>query len=315
LRGLLCGLIALALAGPVGATPPEAVEAVDILSEQTTIPVAVVLGEHEDGLLALGGAVSRRFGVPEGGLELVWLGHGGRSRVVAPDTPLVSADLSARGDVAAVTVEGNVLVGPPGKLTRLDLGDLFVTQVRWDPWGDQLAVTAWAGGARPWDTTRAETLDDLGRAVDSDVYLVRPGGPPRRLTDGPKQDYNPVWSPDGHRLLFVSLRTGYASFFVAEAESGAATQLTNLGAEHGAPATPVALSDRCWWTDERIVYGTTDDKGAPQAWEMDQHGHAVPLDTGELRGWFGTSSYGLLDLGGDWTVLQSLSEMEGGIQP
>jgi len=287
----------------------------DILSSQTTVPVAVVLGEHDDGLLALGGAVSHRFGVPEGGLELVWLGREGESRTVAPQTPLVAADLSARGDLALVTVEGEVLVGRPGQVTRLELGDLFVTQARWDPWGDRLAVTAWAGGSRPWDATRAETLDELGRGVNSDVYLVRPGGTPHRLTDGAKQDYNPVWSPDGRRLLFVSLRTGYASFFVAEAASGAVEQLTNIGAERGAPATPVALSDRCWWSDDRIVFGTTDAEGTPQAWEMDAHGHAMPLDTGELRGWFGTSGWGLMRTGEHWTLLETLSEMEGGVQP
>ena len=314
-RGLLCCLVVAGVASPAGAAPPEASEALDILSSQTTIPVAVVLGEHDDGLLALGGAVSRRFGVPEGGMELVWLGRGGRSRSVSPDTPLIGGDLSARGDLAVVTVDGSVLVGPPGRLARLDLGDLFVTQVRWDPWGDQLAVTAWAGGVRPWDASRAGNLDDLGRAVDSDVYLVRPGGAPRRLTDGPKQDYNPVWSPDGRQLLFVSLRTGYASFFVAEAGNGEATQLTNLGAEHGAPATPVALSDRCWWSDDRIVYGTTDAKGSPEAWELDINGHAMPLDTGELRGWAETSSWGLLYTGSDWTLLETLSGMEGGVQP
>ena len=315
LRGLLCCLAMASVASRADAAPPDASRAMDILSSQTTIPVAIVLGEHDDGLLALGGAVSRRFGVPEAGLDLVWLGRGGRSRAVAPDTPVVSGDLSARGDLALVTIEGNLLVGPPGQLTRLDLGDLFITQVRWDPWGDQLAVTAWAGGARPWDATHAATLDDLGRAVDSDVYLVKPGGAARRLTDGPKQDYNPVWSPDGRQLLFVSLRTGYASFFVAEAKGGATTQLTNLGAEHGAAATPVALSDRCWWSDDRIVYGTTDADGSPEAWEMDISGHARPLDTGELMGWFGTSSWGLLQTGGDWSVLGTLAGMEGGVQP
>ena len=311
-RGIFFTTCLALLASPAGAAPIGAERALDILGSHTSLPVDAVLGEHEGGLLGLSGEVIRRSGVPEQGMELVWLDSLGQRRDLGSD--LLTGDLSSRGELAVVTLHGRVMVGPPGQLVPLDL-DLHVTQARWNPDGDRLAVTAWPDGVKPWDASRARTLGELARAIDSDIYLVRPGDEPQRLTTGAKQDYNPVWSPDGEQLLFISLRTGYASFFLTRPGSGEVSQLTNAGAEHGAPSTPVALSDHCWWTQGRIVYETLQTPGAPEVWAMEPDSRSVHVDDGSLVGLF-DESWGVLRRGHDFYVFEMAGTFEeGGVQP
>ncbi len=270
-------LAVIALPALCGANPSRAPGWAAILDTHADATVDAVIGERDGALLALTGEPARLHGVPVAGLWLTWLSADG-SRAPVEDAPeLLAADLSAAGRLAVVTLDGALLVGVPGALEPVEIGDRHVSQARWDPAGETLAVTAWPEGVRPWDAPRAQTLEQYREAVDSDLYLVHPGrGSWRRLTTGSKQDYNPVWSPDGDRILFISLRTGYASFFLADVASGRQHQLTNVGAERGAPAVPVALSDRCRWDGvaDRIVYETRVSGGGAQLWAMEPTGDA-----------------------------------------
>jgi|ETNmetMinimDraft_26_1059896.scaffolds.fasta_scaffold03102_2 hypothetical protein len=277
-------LAVIALPAVCVASPARAPEWVATLDRHADATVDAVLGERGDALLALTGEPARLHGVPVAGLWLTWLNVDGSRTPVEGSPELLAADLSADGQLAAVTLEGRLLVGPPGALESVDLGDCHVTQVRWDPTGERLAVTSWPESVRPWDATRARTLEQYHEALDSDVLLVSPDlGRVRRLTTGSKQDYNPVWSPDGTQILFISLRTGYASFFLADVASGRQRQLTNHGAERGATAVPVSLSDRCRWdaASDRIVYETRSADGGAQVWILDPSGEALTL--GSLR--------------------------------
>ncbi len=276
-RWLMTTMVVLALPAVCGASPSRAPAWAAVLDQHADATVDSVVGERGDALLALTGEPGRLHGVPVAGLRLTWLEADGDRRGI-PDIPdLLGADLSTDGRLAAVTLQGGLLVGEPGALVPIDLGDRYVSQARWDPAGERLAITAWPEGVRPWDTSRARTLDEYREAADSDIYLVSPDrGTLRRLTTGSKQDYNPVWAPDGDRLLFVSLRTGYASLFLADVDSGRQHQLTNVGAERGAPAVPVPLSDRCTWDTvaDRIAYETRDADGGAQVWVLDPAGDA-----------------------------------------
>jgi len=272
--------------------------------------VTVVLGEDDRGVWFLGGEVSRRLGRPTQGLTLQRLTPAGSREFVDAGEEWIGGDLSTRGELALVTVDGAVLVGRDKDLRPLDLGDLFVTQARWDPRGQQLAVTAWSGGSRPWDVYGASTLDALLSAIDSDIYLVDARQDVQRITAGPKQDYNPVWSPDGQQLLFVSLRTGYASLFVADIPLGEVSQLTNIGAERGAPATPVPLSDRCWWVEDHILFETSLSPGASEVWSMSLTGSAARVATGSLVG-LASPTTGLLQTTHGWQLLDATAAGEG----
>src|SRR5580700_10792384 len=58
-------------------------------------------------------------------------------------------------------------------------------------------------------------------ASNWDIYLfMQPGKAPRRLTDHPGLDYDPVVSPDGHWLVFCSERRGNPDLYVLDLERG-----------------------------------------------------------------------------------------------
>ncbi len=58
-------------------------------------------------------------------------------------------------------------------------------------------------------------------ASNWDIYLfTQPGQPPRRLTDYPGLDYDPVVSPDGRWLVFCSERRGNPDLYVLDLQRG-----------------------------------------------------------------------------------------------
>lgn len=302
------------LVGLLVALPARAVEpAWEALPDRVDASaVAVVVGEDGDGVWFLSGEVTRRLGQPVQGLLLERITAEGVREHIAAGIGLIGGDLSSRGELALVTLEGDVLVGThEADLRPLDLGDLFVTQARWDPSGERLAVTAWSGGSCPWDTYSARTVDELLRAIDSDVYLVDGAGNTQRLTVGPKQDYNPVWSPDGTQLLFISLRTGYASLFLADMTRGGVSQLTNFGAERGAPAQPVPLSDHGWWTASGVVFETVGASGS-EVWVMSPTGRFDRIAGGSALGLVG-EDVGLLRTTEGWRTFDLEDVTEGGL--
>ncbi len=87
-------------------------------------------------------------------------------------------------------------------------------------------------------TPQAETSSALhSQGVDRVAYVAfMPGNwdiyhfentdqAPRRLTDHPSLDYNPVFSPDGRWVVFCSERSGNPDLFVLDLERDAAPRL------------------------------------------------------------------------------------------
>ena len=62
------------------------------------------------------------------------------------------------------------------------------------------------------------------------LYVHSPGGGvPRRLSDGPGNDSEPIWSRDGQTIYFTSTRTGVSQIWKMPANGGAASQVTTWG--------------------------------------------------------------------------------------
>jgi Tol biopolymer transport system component/predicted Ser/Thr protein kinase len=72
-------------------------------------------------------------------------------------------------------------------------------------------------------------LDADGRG--DDVWLIDPArGMTTRFTFDPAADYGPVWSPDGQRVAFASMRSSFGDVYVADVGNPvAARRLTNSG--------------------------------------------------------------------------------------
>jgi dipeptidyl aminopeptidase/acylaminoacyl peptidase len=78
----------------------------------------------------------------------------------------------------------------------------------------------------------AFTVSELDREANrrrTDIWLVRSDGSGlRRLTSDPASDFNPLWSPDGRSIWFLSTRSGSSQVWRKPMAGGAAEQMTDL---------------------------------------------------------------------------------------
>jgi Tol biopolymer transport system component len=109
-------------------------------------------------------------------------------------------------------------------------GSSEATQLTWfDRQGEQLGtVGPIANYSVPWlspDEHRI-TFSFAAREGDSDIWLIDVArGTPTRFTFDPSPDLSPVWSPDGGRILFTSLRDGHGNLYQRAASGGGADEV------------------------------------------------------------------------------------------
>lgn len=73
-----------------------------------------------------------------------------------------------------------------------------------------------------------------------DVYTVPvSGGTARQITSNEAYETAPVWSPDGRKLAFGSMREGSMDVYITDAEGGTPVRLTT----HSGTETPLAFAD------------------------------------------------------------------------
>lgn len=82
--------------------------------------------------------------------------------------------------------------------------------------------------------------EEIAFSYKGDIYKVSVnGGFATRLTTNPAYDYNPMWSPDGTQIAFVSDRHfGSEDIYVMNSGGGSATRVTT----HSTSETPVSFS-------------------------------------------------------------------------
>ena len=158
----------------------------------------------------------------------------------APDGRRIAFAGSAPGPAGATT---NVFVidtetGREVQASRLE-GDVQIQGLAWRPVSDVVGVEEVAVALFEPDGTRAIFLLDLAT------------GARRPLTEGAHDDRAPVWSPDGERLAYTSLRDGVPNVFVFSVETGLSERVTR--AAQGATATAWLPSDSAHAAGQLVV--------------------------------------------------------------
>ncbi len=131
----------------------------------------------------------------------------------------------------------------------MELEDLFRSKRLSDP---QLSPDGKSVAYVVADVLKAENR------TTTDIWIVpSAGGAPRRLTDAPRHDRHPRWSPDGKWILFESNRGGSNQVYIVAAGGGEPRQLTTISTEAtGAVWSP----DGKWVAFASAVYAEFSDK-------------------------------------------------------
>lgn len=131
------------------------------------------------------------------------------------------------------------------------------------------AVLSPDGRAVAFVVARADLKENL---FNTDVWIVAtsPGASPVQLTNGPKRDENPKWSPDGRRLAFLSNRDGKMQIWLISPTGGEATRLTD---------SPTDVADFEWSPDgSKIAYTAPDPESEAEKKRKEEEGDYVVVD-------------------------------------
>ena len=81
-----------------------------------------------------------------------------------------------------------------------------------------------------WIAYDLSTIDMPANYRRSAIYVISTaGGPPRKISDGTKQDEGPAWSPDGKTIAYTSNREGGGhQVYLYDVASGGTRKLTDL---------------------------------------------------------------------------------------
>ena len=160
---------------------------------------------------------------------------------------------------------------------------------RWAPSGDRLAYIVQNGGepsthvadsdgssAMELTTIVAHEVGGWSHDGSSVVFTVR-GGPGQgiyirnpdgvnevRLTDQP--DYNPVWSPNSHKIAFISERDGNPEIYVMNSDTTELIRITQSSSIE---------YDIAWSPDGRKIAFVSDRDGNPEIYVVDIRGDEV----------------------------------------
>ncbi len=75
-------------------------------------------------------------------------------------------------------------------------------------------------------------VDKKNNKTNSDIWIISSsGGEAKQLTNSPKHDRHPQWSPDGKSILFESNRDGSYQIYLQNVNGGEARQLTHISSE------------------------------------------------------------------------------------
>lgn len=186
-----------------------------------------------------------------------------------------------------------------GKLQETGIKEK-VLQVAWFHGGKRFVYAAYPSDWSPEKMSSPKNQEELLRLTNADLHIYdleeNKSSP---LVIHPELDYNPVVSPDGQSVIFVSTRTHYASFYKVDVETGKIEQLTNFEPEKNRDdLVPAPLLDKIMWPYDSkfIIYETNSKNLTPQIRSIGTDGKNPQLiTTGKHARWLGDGFIAYLD--------------------
>jgi len=119
-----------------------------------------------------------------------------------------------------------------------------------------------------WVAYVVTSVDLAANSSSSSIWLAAvESGERRQLTNTPKKDRHPRWSPDGKRLLFESTRSGNSQLWVIDVGGGEARQLTTISTEAN---TAIWSPDGKWIAFVSAVFPEFSDKPFKESNELNR---------------------------------------------
>jgi dipeptidyl aminopeptidase/acylaminoacyl peptidase len=143
----------------------------------------------------------------------------------ASNTPILLEDRTMYRSVSAFVIMFAVGLAAPHSARPQQVGPFTVN--------DLIAMDR-VGGPQvsPGGEWLAFTVSELDREANrrrTDIWVVGADGSGlRRLTSHEASDFNPLWSPDGRSIWFISTRSGSSQVWRKQIDGGEAEQVTDL---------------------------------------------------------------------------------------
>lgn len=133
---------------------------------------------------------------------------------------------------------------------RLFAGSDFVMQPAWRPAGDRIAFITWDQPQMPWDGTVLHLAvlktDETGMPYIAEDQIL--------AGDANTSVFQPMFSPDGRYLAYLSDETGWGQLYLHDFASGNRCQLTQGEYEHSTPAWIQGMRMFDWSPDSQSIY-------------------------------------------------------------
>ncbi len=198
------------------------------------------------------------------------------SPAVSPDGSQVMFVHSADGEdlIALADTEGK---NWPQKLAT---GCDFYMQPAWHPSGTRVAWICWNHPNMPWDGT-ALYLGDLSLegarpALENTAAIA--GDP-----SGNTAIFQPVFSPDGRYLSYISNQTGWSNLYFFDLTLGSSEPAIQGKAEYGIPAWVQGLRTYAWTPDSKSLYLICHKDGFASLERFDLRDRKLTTIKGELE--------------------------------